>query len=124
MLLLISITVGFVLLGLLIYQTRKIIMTKIAEMAASVNAALAQANASLDGVRGDITGLKDQVDSLKLSLEKSDTSVLSAEDQAALDQVQASVNALADKAASLDALTPVEVPAEEPASDNGESLQS
>lgn len=106
--------VGFIVLGLFIHTIRNSIMSQITEALAPINEAIARANESINNIQNDVTSLKAKVDAFQPSPDG-----LSDEDKAALNDIKTSVNALADRAAEIDQLTPPDAPADEPATDGG-----
>jgi hypothetical protein len=74
----------------------KKVMSKVIDFAAAATAALAQANVSLDNIIVDETNLAKQIQDLKDQIANGE-SVLSVEDQAALNAVVVSATALADR---------------------------
>jgi len=77
------------------------IMSAISEFAAKVDAHNAAIDAAVDGLTTDIKTLNDEIAALQAS-----QGGISAEDQAALDRIEARGATIADKLTALDALTP------------------
>lgn len=92
------------LLSTLVSQGAKV-MSKITDFVAQQEEYNARLDKSIDGIVGDIRGLHEEITNLQNS-----SGQLSAEDQAALDRVQARTRALVEKAEALDALTPPKPP--------------
>lgn len=92
----ITILLVLLVLGYSIHSKRKI-MSKITDAAAATKAALDRANASITGIQGDVTSLKAKIDALNNS-----SGELSAEDQAALDEIVSDAEALASKVQTID----------------------
>jgi predicted nucleic acid-binding Zn-ribbon protein len=88
------------LLVVMLHIQRKI-MSKVSEMNAAVKASFAQMNTAIEGVKGDVASLNDKITALQNS-----SGELSPEDQAALDEIQSTAQAMADKLTALDSLTP------------------
>jgi uncharacterized phage infection (PIP) family protein YhgE len=72
------------------------VMSKITDFAVAATAALTQANTSLDNIVADEANLSKQIADLQAQIANG-SSVLTPEDQAALDAVGVSASALADR---------------------------
>jgi chromosome segregation ATPase len=91
-----------------ILKLEKRIMSAISDFAIAQNEFNDQMDASIADLQGDIQSLNDEITKLKDSL-----GGVTPEDQALLDALLARGQAIADKLAALDALTPPAVPDEE-----------
>lgn len=85
---------------------------KFEEFVASQTAHNETMSAAIDGLTGDVTNLNTTIQTLKDQLANAG---LTADQQTALDALDAAGAALATRAANLDAQTPPEVPAAPPA---------
>lgn len=88
-------------------QTEQNIMSAISNFAASQNALFAQIDTAISGIQSDIQVLNDKITALQNS-----AGTISPEDQALLDELQAHAQAMTERLAALDALTPDAPPAE------------
>lgn len=86
-------------------QMEKRIMSKISEFADAVEAHNSAVDAAVQGLTDDIANLNKQITDLQNS-----AGTITPEDQARLDAIQARSQSVADKLASLDALTPPVTP--------------
>lgn len=80
-------------------------MSKISEFATALAAFQDQIDAAVTGLTADVKNLSDQIAALQASQGQ-----ITPEDQALLDRIQARTQAVADKLAALDALTPPPAP--------------
>lgn len=84
-------------------------MSVISDFAARVAEKFATIDTNVEGINDDITWLKAKIEQLQNS-----TGVISAEDQAALDAIEARIGGLATKVADLNAVTEVTPTPDEP----------
>lgn len=84
-------------------------MSVISDFAARVAEKFASIDTNVEGINGDIAWLKTKIEQLQNS-----TGVISAEDQAALDAIEARIGGLATKVADLNAVTEVTPTPDEP----------
>jgi hypothetical protein len=96
----------FLIISQQLFYLEKHIMTTIDEFIAAQTTYNTSVTSALDGISGDITNLNDQIAALIAA-----QGGLTPEQQVALDALALSGEALAQKAAALDALTPPAVPA-------------
>ncbi len=90
-------------------QLESTIMSAISDFAAKQKAHNEKIDAAITGITGDVKTLNDKITALQNT-----PGPISAEDQALLDELEATGSALADKLAAVDELTPPAVPVNQP----------
>lgn len=83
------------------------IMTVISDFAAAVQGHFDSVATAIDGLAGDVQGLKDMIEKLQNT-----PGVITPEDQALLDQIQARAQEISSRVIGLDAMTPPVPPVE------------